>query len=813
MTHLSQSLKDRNLSSALDVYLVVQRRTLPADQVESLFHFQRQLVQLFHFTTLQKSTSERAGAREFPKQLLQLNQRRDRVLKHISGRILVGDDHAEALAGLVDAIGKSRAMVQHSYVTNSANKLQDWREALRVLEEWSTAERPWDWKKNASESIVTKESESSATTPTWRSATLERELGNWLVKLMSKLVYSHTYLVRSMLDTVPKQFGIKTTVDMHLVLLNYYAMFGRDGYRDTLSIVSSMDNKGISWKHETAVYDYLLYSFSHMSDNEAHADKIIDQMLANDLAPREETMKAAILCAARSGDLEACSRYIGRMHEDWNLDIGERMKAILLYACAKRGDFDSAVDILGQLSVAGTLVRSRVKKRTGDNVLTAPTTANAQLEEILSNPDIINNTNVLLALINQTHNKRGNKKQMTQDFIKEEVSKVLELFTVITKNPQQVDTQLYTIMMQYLSTLPSPLPGMTYLYKEMQGTESAKPNHVTYKIMLEACAEQMDMEYGKQLWDDMDESKIIKDCYVRASFVKGWGKIGYLKQAEWIAREGYLIQQSLDKDSRQHRLAFALKNRKRRDHGLPEIQDPPRFPRHQRLNDMISLNVVHELMRANRAHNKPDRVYEIYQEIEQGKWGSRMRPNQFTLSIVLQACGSGTATSKLVDQGIGLVEHYLASQQRQLQQFKGEDEDDQDEDSSSSSSRATTDAEETISGKNFLASLSSVNYQLYFTMLGRHHRQRKMVTVWDEMMQVIERPPPHGTTNMVIEALENVQWGATPIKRIQRQLRERWPQVDWDGAGKKKRRVAGSGSVEELVDEDRSVGAGGRFWR
>ncbi|KAG9071490.1 hypothetical protein KI688_005702 [Linnemannia hyalina] len=813
MTQLGQSLKDQNLSSALDIYLVVRRRTLPADQVESLFHFQRQLVQLFHFTTIQKSASDRAGVgQQFSKQLSLLDQRRDRVLRHISERILVGNDHAEALAGLVDAIGKSRAMVQHSYVSNSNEKLQDWREALKVLEDWSAAEKPWNWKKNATEDVVAKESGPSSTnTPAWRNAVLERELGSWLVKLMSKLVYSHTYLVRSMLDTIPKQFGIKTTVDMHLVLLNYYAMFGRDGYRDTLSIVASMDNKGISWKHETAVYDYLLYSLSHMSGNEAHADKIIDQMLANDLVPREETMKAAILCAARSGDLEACSRYISRMHEEWDLVIGERMKAILLYACAKRGDFDSAVEILGQLSVPGTLVRSRGKKRSCDNIVpTTSATTNAHLEEILSDADIINNTNVLLALINQTHNRRGKKKHMSQDFIKDEVSKVLELFTVITKNPQQIDTQLYTIMMQYLSTLPSPLPGMTYLYKEMQGTKNAKPNHVTYRIMLEACAEQMDMEYGKQLWDDMDESKIIKDCYVRASFVKGWGKIGYLKQAEWIAREGYLIQQGLDKERRQHRLAFVLKNRKRRDQGLPELQDLPRLPRRQRLNDIISLNVLHELMRSNRAHNKPDRVYEIYQEMEQGKWGSRMRPNQFTLSIVLQACGSGTATSKLVDQGIGLVERYIKSQQRELQQFKGDDEDEQDEDSGSS--RAATDAEETISGKNSLASLSDVNYQLYFTMLGRHHRQRKMVTVWDEMMQAIEQPPSHGTTNMVMEALENVQWGATPIKRIQRQLKDRWPQVDWDGAGKKKR-IPGFGSVEELVDEDQSVGAGGRFWR
>ncbi|KAK3812451.1 MAG: hypothetical protein J3R72DRAFT_462862 [Linnemannia gamsii] len=815
MAQLGQSLKDRNLKLALDVYLVTRRRTLPADQVESWFHFQRQLVQLFHFNQLEMISSvraERLSGR--PDEL------RSRVLRHISTRVLLGSEHAEALTGLVDAIGKSRAMVQYSYVTNSTTKLQDWREALGVLEEWSAVEKPWEWSKISLDGDVNKKSRTPAAASTLQNGVLERELGSWLVKLMSKLVYSHTYLVRSMLDTIPKQFGIKTTVDMHLVLLNYYAMFGRDGYRDTLSIVASMTNKGVSWKHEPAVYDYLIYSLSHMSGNEAQANKIIEQMLANDLVPREETMKAAILCAARSGDLEACSRYISRMHEEWNLNMSERMKAILLYACAKRGDFDSAVEILGQLSVAGTLVRSRsesrIKKRAGDNPdLATSTSTNAHLEEILSAQDIVNNSNVLLALINQTNNKRGNKKQMTQDFIKEEVAKVLELFTVITRSPLQIDTQLYTIMMQYLSTLPSPLPGMTYLYKEMQGTESAKPNHVTYKIMLEACAEQMDMEYGRQLWDDMEESKVVKDCYIRASYVKGWGKIGYLKQAEWIAREGFLIQEGLDKDHRQHQAAFVLKNRQRREQGLPKLRDPPRPPRRQRLNDIISLNVVHELMRANRAHNKLDRVYDIYQEVEHGKWGSRMRPNQYTLSIVLQACGSGTATTKLVDQGIGLVERYLESQQRQLQKFSGEDnDDDQDETSDEDRGyRAAVDAEETISGKSSLASLSDVNYQLYFTMLGRHHHQRKMVVVWDEMMQVIEHPPSHGATNMVMEALENVQWGATPIKRIQRQLRERWPQVDWDSAGKKKRRVSGYDIGEELVDEDRPVGAGGRFWR
>ncbi|KAG0219639.1 hypothetical protein BGX33_001811 [Mortierella sp. NVP41] len=786
----------------------------------SWFHYQRKLVQLFHFNQLDISASKRATRSFMSTHLEQRDQHRKRVLEEIENRILLGNDNARALAALVDAIGKSRAMVQHSYVTNSTTKLQDWREALRVLEQWSAAERPWEWGKSTSSSVENKESGSSsasAATP----ASLERELGSWLAKLMSKLVYSHTYLVRSMLDTIPKQFGINTTVDMHLALLNYYAMFGRAGYRDTLSIVSSMDSKGVSWKHEPAVYDYLLYSLSHMSGNEAQANRIIDKMLANDLVPREETMKAAILCAARSGDLEACSRYITRMHEEWNMNIGERMKAILLYACAKRGDFDSAVEILGQLSTAGPLVRprseTRTKKRSGDSNsgLTAFAATDAQLEEVLSTQDIIVNSKVLLALINQIHNKRGNKKQMTHEFIKEEVSKVLELFTVITKNPQEVDTQLYTIMMQYLSTLPSPLPGMTYLYKEMQATGNAKPNHVTYRIMLEACAEQMDMEYGKQLWDDMEQTNVAKDCYVRASYVKGWGRIGYLKQAEWIAREGYLVQEGLDKDRRLHHIAFVAKNRKRRERRLPLLLAPPRLPRRQRSNDMLSLNVVHELMKANRAHNKLERVYEIYQEIEHGKWGSRMRPNQFTLSIVLQACGSSSATAKLVDQGIDLVERYLEGQQRQLQQFKGDEEDNDDQEGESGldrGQRAAADAEETISGRSSLAALSDINYQLYYVMLGRHHRQRKIVTVWDEMMKAIEHPPSHGTTNMVMEALENVQWGAAPIKRIQRELKERWPQVDWEGAGKRKR-GSGSGTADDITDEDRSVGAGGRFWR
>ncbi|KAF9931273.1 hypothetical protein FBU30_010502 [Linnemannia zychae] len=622
---------------------------------------------------------------------------------------------------------------------------------------------------------------------------------------MTKLVHSHTYLVRTMLDTIPKQFGIKTTVDMYLVLLNYYAMLGRHGYRDTLLLIECMDKSDVSWKHQPAV---------HMSGNEAYADKIINQMLANDLVPREDTMKAAILCAARSGDMETCSRYIARMHNEWNLSITERMKAILLYACAQRGDFNSAIDILVQLGDAGTLVHpkaaSKAKKGAIDkSALLMSMQSNPQLEEILSTQNIINNSNVLLALINQTNNKRGSKKHMTIDFIKEEVAKVLELFTVVAKDPRRIDTQLYTIMMQYLSTLPSPIPGMAYLYKEMRETNNAQPNHVTYRIMLEACADQMDMEYGKQLWDDMEEAKITKDCYVRASYVKGWGKIGYLKQAEWIAREGLLMQEGLDRDLRRYRAMMALKGRKQREQGISGPLHPSRPPKRQRSNNLINLSVVHELMRANRAHNKPERVYEIYREIESGKWGHQLQPNQYTLSIVLQACGSSTATSTLVDQGVDLVERYLDHQRQQLQQFKDEENDQEEGSVQDRADNAAEDAVATILGKSSLTLLSDINYQLYFNMLARHHRQHKMVAVWEEMMKAIERPPPQGTINLVVEALENVQWGATPIKRIQRELRERWKTVDWD---KRIGRAMGQHTGGEY-DDDRLEGPGGRFWR
>ncbi|KAG0007618.1 hypothetical protein BGZ80_004442 [Entomortierella chlamydospora] len=846
MKRLDQALRDQDLKTAYAEYLIMRQRTFPTDLTHLWYRCQRRLVQLFHRTRLEVLSNDHAHL--FTRKLKQLDHNRRVVLRDIHQRTLKTSKQAETIAKLVNALGKSKAMVQHSYLTDSKTKLDDWREALRVLEDW-TALKPHGVSTPASglSSDAEGEADESSTAATDATAgspssyqlenkIMEKDLATWLSKLMRRLVYSHTFLVRSMLDTIPSQYGIQTTTEMYIALLEYYAMFGKDGCKDTLDIIHKMGSQGIDWRQEPVIYDYILYALSHESGNVAQADKVIEKMLASDLVPREETMKAAILCAARSGDLEACSRYIQRMHHDWNLSITERMKAIMLYACAKRGDFEGTLEILGQLSRSGKLVEPKVDiprthRRSRDTDSITSTSASAlspkdTIEKSLDAQDIINNSNVLLTLINQTHSRRGGKKQLSQEFVKDEVSKVLELFTVITRDQDRVDTQFYTIMMHYLSSLPSPLPGMMYLYKEMQASENAKPDNVTYKIMMEACAEQMDMDQGRRLWGDLKGAKVIQDCHIRASYVKGWGRTGHLDTAEAIARAGLLAQEQLEKDRFQNQIVFAIRNKKRRSLGLPELEKPPRLPKRQRTGEMINLTVLHELMKAHRQHNNPARVYELYREIESGKWGRKIRPNGFTLSIVLGACASGTATVELVDRSIELVDHVLEIKRRQRQQYyKGSDVEDADEgrdnDDDNNGDEAYPDGRhyrrrihdllgsESVPDKSQLPILSDVNYQLYFTMLGRHHRQHKIVEVWDDMMDSIENPPSHLTVNLVTEALENVQWGARPIKQILRQLRERWPEIDWTKVDWGTR----SGPRSYRVEVDDSVGAGGRFWK
>ena len=721
-------------------------------------------------------------------------------------------------------------------------------------------------------------------------------------------------------------------------------------------------------------------------------------MLSQDITPRATTMKAAILCAARSGDLEACSRYIARMQREWDLSLSERMKAILLYACAKRGDFDGAMEIMEQLDHSGNLVQDRsgrngsssqrmstnkdrrknrdrksddslrIVQATGgpiDSTATPATeTENSrfitpEMQNILSSDDIINNSNILLALINQTRVRRRRmdkasseiSPKKSQAFLKEEVSKVLELFTLITKDPKQTDTQLYTIMMQYLSTLPSPLPGMMYLYREMQASEQAKPNAITYRILLEACAEQMDMEQGRELWERMKDDNIPALGFVRASYVKGWGRAGYLQTAEWFAREGLTLQRATKEENevlwwkmkhendggtrrlgRRERALFKssstspLGNRQYEHRQQPDqLQQLPTL----QIPEMINLTVLHELMRANRLHNRPKRVVNIFKQIDAGKWGVNIRPNQHTLSIVLQACSSPIADSRCVDQAIDLVERFLkklkdrleprrrhipskqallsslppstlhqrndangdlgldkflsstmieghlktksaatidleqvpqsssawsswwTSSERVLEDDRdiepdpidnnsqdgyseidiGDDDEVEDDDSGSGDSfihgflPALGAESYSRSRTGSIPCLSSENYECFLTMLAQHHRQGKMVEVWDAMMAAYasldlthaapdtencdftsvaskhehryKGPPRVQSVNILVEALENVQWGAQPIRRIQRDLETCWPDQDWSLAGRMRRvsEVGGSQSV------------------
>ncbi|KAF9959326.1 hypothetical protein BGZ70_008881 [Mortierella alpina] len=834
MAKLDRALQDNDLRTALDIYLLLKRRTFEPQLFRTWFHIQRRLVRLFHQAQLERMAAN-PGHLQTP-QSARDEWNRKRVLRHIAQRTLKGNEHAESLAALVDAIGRSKAIVHHSYETKSTTKLQDWRDALRVLEEWASS--PASWRRATGNDAIIPKGPAEANTSTsgclWRLTTLEHDLSHWLTKLMKKLVFSHTFLIRSMLDSIPQQFGIRTTAAMHVVLLDYYATLGHSGFKESMAIVEHMTQENIPWKQEPVVYDYLLHALSHMSGNEAQANRIIEQMLASDLIPRGETMKAAIMCAARAGDLEACSRYIKRMHQEWNLTVTERMKAILLYACAKRGDFDSALEILSQLSHTGTLVHPKTQigthsRRPALQGKPGKSASIAVMEPILSTLDIVNNSNILLALINETHAKRGKKELVTQKFVKEEVSRVLELFTVITKDPNQVDTQLYTIMMQYLSTLPSPLPGMLYLYNEMRASTNAQPNKVTYRIMLEACAEQMDMDQGEQLWSDMVGAGILEDCHVRSSFVKGWGRVGSLDLAEQYTREGLLAQKAFDRQQQQQQqkqyqhMAASMADRES-SRWTPMILKAGQQLEQPPASEMISLTVLHELMKANWTHNRPERVLELYQEMDKGQWGLRIRPNQFSVSIVLQACGSGTASESLVDQSIDLVEGYLDKQRRlyhqqpQHQEFDDSNEDDaldgQDTMDDMPSQRHPLPLTTAVAGKT-LPILSDLNYRLYYTMLGRHHRQRKMIVVWDDMMDTIERPPSRRVVNLVTEALENVQWGAGPIKRIQRELREKWPKVEWQGS-RRSRPQDGGFDVDaeyEADERDDSVGAGGRFWK
>ncbi|KAF9584926.1 hypothetical protein BGW38_004644 [Lunasporangiospora selenospora] len=811
LEHLDKAIKNQERYASYTIYTYLRRRALHPKYMRPWFNSQIKLLRLLHYRRIKETSPTSTTSRTMERKEDMQNQ----ILCYLKTRIFKEHDNAEALTALVDAIAHSKALLKLAGEDLLNSQPAAWREALRVLEDCAAEYVPLLVQGSPGASGNVNNHSSDLTMGLWKNSYFESELSALMTKLMGRLVYTHTYLVRTSLDNMSSKFGIQSTVQMHTILLRYYAMLGRGGCQDALSIIAQMDAACLSWKQDPAVYDYLLHSLSHMPDQGVLADQIVRQMLSNDVIPREHAMKAALLCAARSGDLEACSRYIECMHQDWGLTVSDRMKAILIYVCAKRGDFDSALELLKQLSISSSGLHSGKRDIELDAQNTATTDPPQEtpevgmhdytLSDILSSQSLINKTNLLLARINQSYIKYPKMKQSSQELMKEEVADVLELFSSIIKDPKRSDTHLYTIMMQYLSTLPSPLPGMMYLYNDMRASKRTKPNSITYKIMLEACAEHLEMEIGERLWKEMKEANIPADCHVRSVYVKGWGKLGHLAKAEWISNEGLAAQKIQDELRRSLHFESAVvrsKSKTTKDSvNKKEAAIPPSPPR--LVPKMISLTVLHELMRANRSHNRPERVLELYQEIYSGQWGRSISPNQFTLSIVLQACSSRSTRDGLIDRAIEFADHYITQRRLWVEQ-------DVEEETNTGEKARTQSDSEFFGMEEYLASngpsvFSDFNYQLYYAMLGKHHRQHKLVEVWKEMMKTIEYAPSHLTVNLATEALENVQWGAGPIKEIRKELRQRWPSVDWASRGR--RLVPGD------ADDDVIEGAGGRFWR
>lgn len=239
---LAKALQDQDLKSSLSHYLVLRHVDLPIAPHRRVFQYQCRLVQLFHRTRIE--ALENAPAHTFPKHINLQDRRRSTVLNDIARSFATNPAKMRAVAKLVDAIAKSRAMVQHSYRTDSMKKLQDWREALRILENWAlfclpstpeagnTVTKEGSVQNDASGTDDGHAMSLSIPVPSLASLppqefrvtnrVLKRELSTWLTRLMKRLVYSHTDLIRIMLDTMPQRFGIPVTVDMYLVSLRCF---------------------------------------------------------------------------------------------------------------------------------------------------------------------------------------------------------------------------------------------------------------------------------------------------------------------------------------------------------------------------------------------------------------------------------------------------------------------------------------------------------------------------------------------------------------------------------------------------------------
>ncbi|KAF9970795.1 hypothetical protein BGZ73_006424 [Actinomortierella ambigua] len=724
---------------------------------------------------------------------------------------------------------------------------KEWREALRPLEEWSRLYRPTATAattitttttgmqpaegQEATGSVLGEGSmdqtgaatTAAATAPSTTATTvihphMAKRLEQHLELLMRKLVYTHTALMRQLFDELEERFGLESgpTFGMHMTFLRHYARFGYGGKGPgggstaALQIVKLMQDRQLPWQEEAEVYDLLLASMARRAGWRNEIRLLVDTMLAHGVLPKQETMQAAMLCAARSGDVATCSSYLDRMHREWGLTPSERLKSILLYACAKRGDFQGAVEVFGQLMDRGHLTRTNTPVSSLGSRDTGTALA---VEESQKGPQgdldnaLVNQSNLLLALINQsTASAKGRRRDPGQDrtMIQKEARLILQLFTMIA-HPRQgdrgattskVDSHLYTILMQYLSTLPAPLQGMRHLYEEMLKRAETSPNLITYKILLDACAEQMDMTTGQGYWNDMVQQGILPNKHVSASYIKGWCRVGEFAKAEAVCREA--LQMSLGTDKVAVEQAKRVLRRRAALEQLRSQADSEggRGGEGERVNPPVPRSLSRKRIRDIRHRLVNDRM--IMRQL------ARQQAEAFDVSVVealMQGQGGfvqrAIDTFSRIESGVrrtrpkghlaaSSIDSRVAAAEEEEEQVDTQEEEEEQQKMSSPSS------ETVLPEMEWADLLTDGAFFHYFGVLGRSHRADLLVPTWKSLLRAGVHPSSR-TVSRLLDCLEDYQWGLSAIKRIQQDLEHNWPEQDWSN-----------------VIGDRS---GGRLWK
>lgn len=209
---LEQALSDRDLKEAWVLYLRLRRRTFASDRFHTWLRIQNKLIQLIHRTKLQWQDSDRAA--RLVDKIQKLDANRDILVKDMANRTLKNEP-AE-LASLIDALACSKAIIHHSYAQHSRTMPDNWRGAFGIMQLWvkERAGRQLVSALQIQDPVsITKDGTSR------KKAYIQRVLSNWLERIFNRLVYSHTYMVRSTVENVPTLFGISATVGMYLVSL------------------------------------------------------------------------------------------------------------------------------------------------------------------------------------------------------------------------------------------------------------------------------------------------------------------------------------------------------------------------------------------------------------------------------------------------------------------------------------------------------------------------------------------------------------------------------------------------------------------